>query len=158
MLLRLHAYNHAVGRHDGHSLVTWHTHLFTWLLLSMLHGTIGCICIPLSGTCEYLTASECKKGLVCYNGGICAQHPDKPDEDTCACASEFVGWRLTWRRLVYLKSFGLHNRIPCNPSRPRFTSREFRQRAGCTSDVCVDTVGNACCQRCCTQHTVLGCV
>jgi hypothetical protein len=27
-------------------------------------------------------------GLVCYNAGKCVQDPSKPDQETCACASE----------------------------------------------------------------------
>jgi len=34
---------------------------------------------------------ECKKGLVCYNGGNCVPDPTKPDQEMCACASECCG-------------------------------------------------------------------
>lgn len=35
--------------------------------------------------------TECKKGLVCYNGGNCVPDPTKPDQEMCACAKNWAG-------------------------------------------------------------------
>ncbi|KAI8465125.1 MAG: hypothetical protein J3K34DRAFT_438005 [Monoraphidium minutum] len=34
---------------------------------------------------------ECKKGLVCYNGGMCVPDSSKPDQEQCACQKGWTG-------------------------------------------------------------------